>query len=651
LTARLSVGTVRLRRSACYVVRVISRRLLAGVLSLGALALFPGVSAAFDIPSPLSRGAPPGLRTAAVPDAGSELGLFLRPEALHTLRNLRPNEETVLRGFPLAASVSADLALRRFDLFAPDARSVEKGPGGVETIAAVPDAAFFEGTVDGDPESRVFLSAFGASVRGFVQRGEETFAFEPRGRWESETPEHVVRRLSRAQWTALAGSWRCDAERLAAPPSREAFRSASLADMGQPYVATLAVDTDFELFRQFPNSTAERNYVSNALAAVSAIYWRDLKTRLVVGSLRVWTSASDPWAATTSIDALYEVGSYWHANGSAVSRSTVLFLSGKNLGGGVAWISTICQGDTSDGSGHWAGGYAIVGNIDQGVTNFHHPAPGSDVWDIDAIAHELGHNFGSDHTHCYSPPIDECYGKEPGCYSGPNVDAGAGVGTIMSYCQLFGWSEVSLKFHPRCVSEQLRPTIVNAASLDPACMAGATFSDVSSTDVAASAIGTMAAWGIMPGCTATTFCPLRIVTRADMAVFIERSLNVFVPPAGLPPIFGDVAPGAYAYDFIGDFSRRGITNGCTATAYCPSSGISRAQMAVFLLRAEHGAAYVPPPATGTMFSDVAGGGFAAWIEQLAREQITLGCGGGRFCPGGTVSRSQMALFLSRTLHF
>ena len=70
-------------------------------------------------------------------------------------------------------------------------------------------------------------------------------------------------------------------------------------------------------------------------------------------------------------------------------------------------------------------------------------------------------------------------------------------------------------------------------------------------------------------------------------------------------------------------------------------------MAVFLLRAKHGFGYAPPAATG-MFADVpVGSPFAAWIEQLAREGITGGCGGGKFCPDAIVTREQMAVFLVR----
>jgi hypothetical protein len=39
---------------------------------------------------------------------------------------------------------------------------------------------------------------------------------------------------------------------------------------------------------------------------------------------------------------------------------------------------------------------------------------------------------------------------------------------------------------------------------------------------------------------------------------------------------------------------------------------------------------------------------AHWIEQLAWEGITSGCGGGNYCPWAPVTRDQMAVFLVRT---
>ena len=75
---------------------------------------------------------------------------------------------------------------------------------------------------------------------------------------------------------------------------------------------------------------------------------------------------------------------------------------------------------------------------------------------------------------------------------------------------------------------------------------------------------------------------------------------------------------------------------------------SHAQMAVFLLRAKHGAGYMPPAAIG-MFNDVDLGCWAAhWIEQLANEGITAGCSPGNYCPREPVTRAEMAVCLVRT---
>lgn len=104
------------------------------------------------------------------------------------------------------------------------------------------------------------------------------------------------------------------------------------------------------------------------------------------------------------------------------------------------------------------------------------------------------------------------------------------------------------------------------------------------------------------------------------------------------------------WNYIEAIENAGITLGCAAGYYCPDNQIQRAEMAVFLVRATHGAAFVPPPATGTTFADVAADYWAApHIEQLYRDGLTNGCGTNplRFCPTGTVTRAEMATFLTR----
>jgi hypothetical protein len=136
-----------------------------------------------------------------------------------------------------------------------------------------------------------------------------------------------------------------------------------------------------------------------------------------------------------------------------------------------------------------------------------------------------------------------------------------------------------------------------------------------------------------------------------MAVFLLRAEHGagYQPPPATGSVFLDVPAGAFAAAWIEQLAAEGVTSGCGGGNYCPSAPVTRAQMAPLLLRTEHGAAYQPPPASGTVFLDVPASAFAAaWIERLQAEGITGGCGGGNYCPAAPTGRGQMATFLTRT---
>jgi hypothetical protein len=156
--------------------------------------------------------------------------------------------------------------------------------------------------------------------------------------------------------------------------------------------------------------------------------------------------------------------------------------------------------------------------------------------------------------------------------------------------------------------------------------------------------------GVTGGCGNDNYCPENPVTRAQMAVFLERGINgaEFQPPVAAGNLFLDVGANDFGAAFIEQLFADGITGGCGGNNYCPNDNITRAQMAVFLMRAKFGSGYMPPPGTG-VFTDVPLGSFAVdWIEAMAAEGITGGCGSGNFCPTDPVTRAQMAVFLVRT---
>jgi IPT/TIG domain/Right handed beta helix region/S-layer homology domain len=157
---------------------------------------------------------------------------------------------------------------------------------------------------------------------------------------------------------------------------------------------------------------------------------------------------------------------------------------------------------------------------------------------------------------------------------------------------------------------------------------------------------------ITVGCGTGIYCPLNSVTRQQMAVFLLKSKNglCYVPPA-CSGDFPDVPCSSPFAPWIEALAAAGITGGCGGGNYCPTNPVTRQQMAVFLLKTKHGSSYVPPVCSGDFLDVACPSQFADWIEQLAAENITGGCGGGNYCPTQAVRRDQMAAFLYNTFQF
>ena len=183
-----------------------------------------------------------------------------------------------------------------------------------------------------------------------------------------------------------------------------------------------------------------------------------------------------------------------------------------------------------------------------------------------------------------------------------------------------------------------------------------TFGDVPNTYWAWEWIERLFNAGITGGCANNPlqYCPEASVSRAQMAVLLERGMlgSSYMPPPVTATVFTDVPSSYWAAAWIERLAADGITSGCGADNYCPDSPVTRSQMAVFLLKAKYGSSYTPPAVVlSTGFNDVPINYWAAaWIKQLAAEGITSGCGTSLYCPESPVTRAQMAVFLVRTFN-
>ena len=175
------------------------------------------------------------------------------------------------------------------------------------------------------------------------------------------------------------------------------------------------------------------------------------------------------------------------------------------------------------------------------------------------------------------------------------------------------------------------------------------FTDVPPSSPYYSAVNLMKADNVTSGCSTTLYCPDDNVTRAQMAVFIVRAVygsDVF--PYSTQPYFQDVTPSTFGFAWIQKLYELGITTGCGPQLYCPIDSVTRAQMAVFLIRARYGSQTAFTWPATAYFTDVPSGSFGfQWIQRMMLDSITSGCGPGFYCPDSDVTRGQMASFLTR----
>lgn len=167
-------------------------------------------------------------------------------------------------------------------------------------------------------------------------------------------------------------------------------------------------------------------------------------------------------------------------------------------------------------------------------------------------------------------------------------------------------------------------------------------------------IEAIAALGITEGCNPPhndEFCPNASVTRAEMAVFLVRAMG---EAASLPShrgYFTDVDEGAWFAPWVERLFELGVTVGFADGTYRPNAPVTRGEMSVFLVSAfDHTAELADPVG---LFVDVDLEVFYADdVELLRALGVTAGCSSSplRYCPRDPVRRDQMATFLAGSMN-
>lgn len=382
--------------------------------------------------------------------------------SVSSVASVRVGEHVRLEDFDTPMG-KLDLELDRVEVLRGDAQLVLGTVNGMLDLPE-PDIVILRGIVAGDLDSIAYVALSPYGTNGFIRKDGEMISISTGQYAQGKELAEALRTVRMDEVVdPQAGNTPPSAcgldgnDQMLTPfgiPALEIEPADDQAPRGAGgsscRIASIAIETDWEYNERLfeGNSNAAAAYVMTLIGAISEIYERDFNTRLAISYLRVWDDDSDPYVDPLPTncnvdlppnDLLFQVRDHWNASMQHVDRSVTHLLTGRRdmCYGGIAYVGVICFNEY----GYGVSGY-LDGTFPYPLVSFSHAN-----WDVIVVSHELGHNFGTGHTHdgsWYNPTIDDC----------GNGDCSSPFGaTIMSYCHGCpgGLSNIQLGFHPRVI--------------------------------------------------------------------------------------------------------------------------------------------------------------------------------------------------------
>jgi hypothetical protein len=374
---------------------------------------------------------------AGVVDAGYLLELD--PDELEVL--LRGGESSLRVTLPLGEEGEMVLLLSERYLFSDGYPSVFKAsdPG---TPLRDFKARFFWGEVEGTEESQVSFSVFKGEVVAFIYADGEQYSLAKMGKEKSGA--HLFYRDNDLLRSNESQCFFDEDEHSISGPGTP--RSAMVDSSN---CVAVYVEANHDIYLQKGTVNAAAAYVLGAFNQVAILYDNE-SIEFTVSELVVWDEPS-PYTGPGSSQYLVQFRN--HLNGNY--NGDLAHLVGFGGGGGVAYLDVLCFN-------YWGVAYSGIAASYQDVPIY--------SWTVMVIAHEIGHNLGSKHTHACAwngnnTAIDGC-GPEAGYSEGCDAPLPSG-GTIMSYCHLVGsvGIDLSLGFGPQ-PGDLMRANVYSASCLD-----------------------------------------------------------------------------------------------------------------------------------------------------------------------------------------
>ena len=322
------------------------------------------------------------------------------------------NSNFIEISLPVSATKSIELELVPYTIFGKNFKVLNAQN---EVVEPQNLGKFYQGIVKGDNQSTASVSIIDGKISGIISQKTGNFNLG----LEGDSGNYI---LFNEQDLKQKSNFTCATDEMPVRVMgqnlvKETPATSSLASNVACGSVEIYLEADSALFVQQGGTIANTvSYINSVFSKVATLYSNE-GLSIVISEIKVWNT-TDPYVGYTSTSNV--LSAFRSTIGTSFNGRLAHFLSGRSLGGGVAYIDVLCAKSY---------GHGVSANL-----STYNPNLPTYSWNVEVITHELGHNFGSPHTQSCSWPggaLDNCYATEEGCPPGPAPTNG---GTIMSYC-------------------------------------------------------------------------------------------------------------------------------------------------------------------------------------------------------------------------